>query len=193
MVTPDSTAAQPVWHIAFVGHNTEKAVEQRLQKLGLETYVATQLQTRIWKNGRKAKIQKVVIPLVVFIKCTEEERRKIVALPYINRFMVNRASGSGNGLSSPVATISQKEIDTLRQMLGQSDIPVSFVDTPFKVNDDVTVIKGTLSGISGKVIATTENKSEVIVAIGLLGAAKMTIDASHLELTAPEILHNSSL
>lgn len=183
MSTNNYPATEPVWYIAVVGHNTEKAVSQRLQKLGYETYVASQLQTRIWKNGRKVKIQKVVIPLIVFIRCTEEQRRQIVSLPYINRFMVNRAATSVNGLSSPIATISQKEIDKLRQMLDQSDIPVTFIDTPFKINDDVTVVKGSLAGISGKVIATSDNKSEVIVAIGLLGAAKMTINASHLQLS----------
>ena len=104
------------------------------------------------KNGRKAKVDKVVIPSVVFVKCTEKERKSIVSLPFINRFMVNRALASVNGLHKPLVTIPQKQIDTLRFMLGQSDIPVNFVETPFRQHDKVVVVRGNLKGVEGEVI-----------------------------------------
>jgi len=70
------------WYVAIVNNNTEKAVQERLEKMNYETYVAKQLLMRVWKNGKKAKVDKVVIPSVVFIKCTEKERKEIVALPF---------------------------------------------------------------------------------------------------------------
>lgn len=170
------------WFVAVVNHNTEKATEEKLQRLNYETYVAKQTVTRIWKNGRKAKVDKVVIPSLVFIRCTETERRNIVTFPFIKRFLVNKAGKSENSLSKPLAIVPQHEIDQLRFMLGQSSIPVTFIDTPFKVKSKVVVVRGDLKGVEGEVIQVSEGKSEVVVKIDLLGAAKMSIDTADLEL-----------
>ncbi|MDE5773095.1 MAG: hypothetical protein K2H86_01380 [Muribaculaceae bacterium] len=182
MTTPQLPGQPKHWYIAIVNYNTEKAVEARLAGLGYEAYVAKQTVTRVRPNGRKVSIDKVFIPLTVFIHCTETERRQIVNLPYIKRFMTNRAAAA-HGSTAPIATLEQREIDKLRYMLGQSEIQIAFVNTPIKINDNVTVARGHLKGISGRVIATDDTKSEVIVAIGMLGAAKMTINTSHLKLT----------
>lgn len=174
--------AERKWFVAVVTHNTEKAAEERLQKLNYEVYVAKQSVTRIWKNGRKAKVDKVVIPSLVFIKCTEAERRNIVTFPFIKRFLVNKAGKNENSLTKPLAIVSQREIDQLRYMLGQSNIPVTFIDTPFKVKSKVIVVRGDLKGIEGEVIQASDGKSDVVVKIDLLGAAKMSIDTADLEL-----------
>ena len=174
--------AERNWFVAVVTHNTEKAAEERLQKLNYEVYVAKQSVTRIWKNGRKTKIDKVVIPSLVFIKCTEAERRNIVTFPFIKRFLVNKAGKNENSLTKPLAVVTQREIDQLRFMLGQSNIPVTFIDTPFNVKSKVVVVRGDLRGIEGEVIQVLESKSEVVVKIDLLGAAKMSIDSADLEL-----------
>lgn len=133
------------------------------------------------ENGRKSKVDKVVIPSMVFIKCTEKERREIVTLPYISRFLTNKANTSTNGLSKPLAIIPQKQIDMLRFMLGQSDIPVTFVDKPFRVRDKVEVIRGNLKGLEGEVIQIKDGKSEIVVRIDILGAAKILIDTINLQ------------
>lgn len=170
------------WFVAIVNNNTEKALQKRLDEMGYETYVAKQTVMRVWRNGRKAKVDKVIIPSVIFIRCTEAERRQVVTLPFVKRFMTNKAGTSPEGLNKPLATIPQKQIDTLRFMLGQSDIPVDFVDTPIKLHDKVTVIRGNLKGMEGEVIQTVDGKSEVIVRIDLLGSAKLSIDTINLEI-----------
>lgn len=170
--TDDQT---PEWYVAMVGYNTEKSVRDRIEKLGLEAYVATQTVTKIWSNGRKAHQLKVVIPTLVFIRCTETQRRQLVTLPYIYRFMTDRAARRENGVTAPPARITQKDIDTLRYMLAQSEIPVAFAETPIRSGDRVSIIRGKLQGISGTVIAADNNKSQLIVGIGTLGAARITV------------------
>lgn len=142
--------------------------------------MAKQSVVRVWNNGRRAIVDKVVIPSLVFIKCTEKERREIVSLPFINRFMTDRAAASGQ--YRRLAVIPQRQIDTLRFMLGQSNIPISFTESPFKVSDRVKVIRGDLKGIEGEVIQAADGRSEVVVRIAHLGAARMTIDSVDLEL-----------
>lgn len=169
------------WYVAIVNNNSEKLVGERLARLGHESYVAVQQVMRVWRNGRKARTDRVVFPALVFVRCTEAERLKIVRLPYINRFMTDRAAGTSGTLPRPVAVIPQGQIDTLRFMLGQSDIPVTIVDTPYRVSDRVTVVRGGLRGLEGEVVQTLDGKSEVVVRIDILGSARVLIDTVDLE------------
>ncbi len=170
------------WYVAVVNNNSEKKVQECLEKMHYEAYVARQQVLKIWKNNRKVKVDKVVIPSKVFIRCTELERKEIVALSFIKRFLTDKARTSVNGLTKPLAVIPQSQIDTMRFMLGQSDIPITFVETPLRRHDRVMVVRGHLKGIEGEVVQTCDGKSEVIVRIELLGSAKMTIDTVNLQL-----------
>lgn len=163
------------WFIAIVNNNSEKIVQERLSRLNIESYVAKQTICRVWKNGKKAKVEKILVPTVVFVKCTEAERKEIVGLPYINRFMTNKAR-LGNGVSQPLAVVPQKEIDILRFMLGQSDVPVTITDAPYKIHDKVIVARGGLKGLEGEILEVVEGKGTVFVRMNVLGCARVLID-----------------
>lgn len=170
------------WFVAIVKNNTEKSSCERLLTMGYNAFVAKQTVLRVWKNGKKVKVDKIVIPSMVFIKCTEAERRDVVTLPFINRFLVNSAARSINGVTRPLAVIPDAQIEQLRFMLGQSDIPISFVDTPLRPHDKVIITRGSLTGIEGEVIQTIDGKSDVIVKVDILGSAKMSINTNNLEI-----------
>ena len=168
------------WFVAVVNSRHEKTVSARLIDDGFTSYVATQKEMRVWQNGRRKIIDRVVIPSVVFIKCTERERRKIVALPYILRFMVNRAVDSRN-LNRPVAVISDAEIEKLRFMLGQSETPVNFEPTIYKVRDNVRVIRGHLKGLEGEIMKNSDGTHTLTVGLTLLGGATVLINPLDVE------------
>jgi len=168
------------WYVAIVNHNTEKVSSERLEKLGYHSYVAVQDELRVWKNGRKAVITRVVIPSVVFIRCSEKERRHIVTLPYINRFMTDKAGMTGAGDRKPLAVIPDRQIHLLRFMLGNSDTPVS-VSGDYQKGDRVRVVRGRLAGLEGEVITVSGGRSELIVGLGVFGCARLTIDLINVE------------
>lgn len=168
------------WFVAIVNSRHEKAVAQRLAAAGLESYVATQKEMRLWKNGRRKIIDRVVISSMVFVKCTEKTRRQIVALPYINRFLVNSAADRGT-LSRPVATIGDAEIEKLKFMLGQSDSPVEFVPGVFRVNDTVRVIRGNLRGLVGEIRENSDGTRHLLVGLAVLGGAVLHINPLDVE------------
>jgi len=165
------------WFVAIVNNRSEKANAERLSKMGVESYVPTQLVHRVWKNGKKAKVNKVAIPAVIFVRCTETERKELVKLPFIFRFMVNKA-GAANGV---LAVVPDKEIDKLKFMLGQSDVPVTITNHIYKKGDKVRVIRGSLAGLEGEVFETSTGRSEVIVALEFFGCASLKIDTVNLE------------
>lgn len=168
------------WFVAIVNSRHEKAVGDNLKALSVESYVATQKELRVWRNGKRKMVDRVVIPSVVFVKCNEAERREIVRLPYVNRFMVNRSANSG-GLNKPVAVISQAEIDKLKFMLGQSDYPVEFVPTIYRVNDTVRVIRGNLRGLEGEIREASDGTHTLVISLSLLGGALVHIDPKDVE------------
>lgn len=168
----DGAVGVPKWFIAIVRHNSEKTVAQQLAEKGIETYVATQKQLRLYPSGRRRKIDKVMIPCHVFVRCSETERRKIVAFPYINRFLADRARAK-QGLAAPPAIIPENEMDTLRFMLGQTEYPVTFTSTPLRAGDKVQVLRGALRGLQGEVLSP--DSSEIIIRLDILGTARVSV------------------
>ncbi|MBQ9666156.1 MAG: UpxY family transcription antiterminator [Bacteroidaceae bacterium] len=112
------------WYIAVVNRNTEKACREKLQKLGYESYVASRTELHDWKCGKSKDVETVVIPAVLFIHATEEERRFIVNFPFIHRFLTNKSqSRSRVGTSNhPFATLSDIEMANLQRSLATTDL-----------------------------------------------------------------------
>lgn len=164
------------WYVAVVSPRHEKSVSAKLGEMGLESYVALQQELHVWANGRRKMVDRVVIPSVVFVNCTETERREIVVLPSIVRFMMDRSS-----IERRLAVIPSVQIDRLRFMLGQSDYPVDFEPTVFRVNDNVRVIRGSLCGLVGEIRTASDGTNTLLVSLPLLGGATVHIDPRDVE------------
>lgn len=168
------------WFAAIVNPRHEKAVAEKLATLNIPAYVATQEELHIWKNGRKKLVDRVVIPSTVFIKCTEKVRRQIVTYPFVLRFVVNRSADSGT-FNKPVAVIPDYQMARLRFMLGQTETPITFIPTIFRVNDNVRVIRGHLRGLTGEITKNSDGSHSLTVSIPMLGGATMHIDPRDVE------------
>lgn len=169
------------WFVAVVKHNTEKSTGEKLLKLGYECYVPVQKEIHIMKDGRRSKVARCVIPSIVFVKCTESIRKEIVLLPFISRFMTNKAGRLTNAGHKPLATIPTEQIERLQFMLGNSDVPVTFSVAPYKKGDLVKVIRGKLLGLIGEVQVIDDKHSEITVSLDFLGNAKLAIETINVE------------
>lgn len=170
------------WFVAVVNHNSEKVSSRKLDEMGITNYLPTQQEIRVWRNGRKSKVDRIVIPSTIFIYCTEQKRREIVGLPFIFRFMTNKAGSIKGSSLKPLAVIPETEINRLRFMLGQSDTPVNLTSRSLVKGDRVRVSRGSLMGLEGMVVDMSSSKTELTVDMGLLGCAKLVIDSVNLEL-----------
>lgn len=172
---------QKHWFVAKLRrNNTEKATEKTVNKLGIETYIASQQETRIWKNGKRAKIDRIIIPSTLFIRCTEKERRMLVTLPQISHFLTNRAAKPDNGLNAPIATVSEHELENLRFMLGASDVNVSFTTNYIK-GQEVKVVRGPLKGLIGIIARDSDNTNRLFISASILGSASIQIEPLDVE------------
>lgn len=167
------------WYIARVMPRAEKTSRDNLLRDHIEAYAATQWQVREWRNGRRKKIEVPVITQYIFVKVTEEERRRIVNLPYILSFLTNRAGTPDKYGRRPLSVIADEEIRTLQQMLN-GDQPVSFIDTGFTVGEKVSLV-GWSEDIVGEVVRLNGNKTNYIgVRIHQLGCAYMEVKPNML-------------
>ena len=178
------------WYVAVVGHNTEKASRDRLLQLGYDSYVASQEEIHRWGNGRKKKVERVVISSLIFIHATEEERLRIVTLPFIKYFLTDKARTANDLGRHPLATIPDSQMQQLRFMLYNADATVDFVTERIRLGDRIRVIRGSLKGFEGNVTRYKDGSSYVVARIENLGYAMMKVSAEDVELINEHEIHH---
>ena len=168
------------WYVAIVNHNSERMAASRLGAMGYECYVASQSEMRVGRDGRRRAVDRVVIPSMLFIRCSEARRLVAVNTPYIYRFLTNKA-GRPNAYGKPVAIVPDGEMARLRFMLGNSERPVEFVEPTYHVGDKVRVVRGPLRGLEGEVETAEDGASYLCVNFPLFGMARTRIEPIDIE------------
>lgn len=160
------------WYVAYTLSRHEKKVAEKLKLMGIECYVPIQEDIRHYQN-RKKKIQRVVLPMTVFIHGTNKERLKALQLPSITHYLM--AIGKHEA-----ATVPDDQMERFRFMLDYSDSAVEIENTPLQPGMQIKVIKGPLTGLKGELISINKT-SKVIVRIDLLGAISTEIPIGFVE------------
>ena len=148
------------WLVAYVQSCLEKKTAQRLAAMGIECYLPVQSEIRQWSDRRK-RVDRLVIPMMIFVHVTPQERPLPLSLQAVSRYMVLR------GESTP-AVIPDEQMDRFRFMLDYSPEAVEMCSAPLAPGDAVKVIKGPLAGLEGELI-TVNGKSKVAVRLDMLG------------------------
>ncbi len=164
------------WFIAIVNNNTEKRCSDKLIKMGYEAYVPIQQELRPWSAGKRKAVDKIILPSLVFIYLNEAERKRIVGLPFIHKFMTNRAEKVNEYNRHPLAVVPNEQLNRLKFMLYQSDNPVTIEPTPPKLGDRVVVVRGKLKGLEGNIIWCDEGQSYIVVLLDIFGCAKLKVN-----------------
>lgn len=172
------------WYVAIVNNKSEKACLEKLRQRQkhqpedektYQAYVPVQQEWRIGRDGKRKKQDRIVLPALVFIHCTDAVRRKeIVRLPYIKRFMVNIA-GAPRDNHRPVAVIPESQMRSLMRMVSDAESEVVIGSRPLHLGERVRVNGGKLVGLEGNVWEEPDGSTSLVVMIDILGCAKVTI------------------
>lgn len=168
------------WYVAIVGNNTEKQCAKKLCDLGYECYVPTQTETRLWRNGTRKVVDRILLPAMVLTCVTEPERRQVVSLSYVKRFLSNRASATDAFGKHRVATIPDDQVERLKFMVGNADEPVEFEPAAYRLGDRVRIARGRLQGIEGHIVECGE-ETYFALRVEMLGLAKVRVRPEDLE------------
>jgi len=160
------------WVAALVTSRHEKAVSKRLHDLQIENYAPTQWEIHQWSD-RKKKVERVVIPMIVFIRSDAPTRRRLITYSFILKLL------SLPGKNTP-AIIPDAQIESLKFMLRQSDAAVEMHEHVFKTGEKVRIARGPLKDLEGELCRVDYDKSMVAVRIECLGYACVSIEKSDL-------------
>ena len=160
------------WLVAYVQSCLEKTTAERLKAMGVEYYLPIQSEIRQWSDRRK-KVDRLVIPMMIFVHVTPQERPLPLTLQAISRYMVLR------GESRP-AVIPEEQMERFRFMLDYSPEAVEICSTPLAAGDAVKVIKGPLAGLEGELVMIG-GKSKVAVRLDMLGCAHVDMPIGYVE------------
>ena len=166
------------WLVAYVQSCLEKKTAQRLVAMGIECYLPVQSEIRQWSDRRK-RVDCLVIPMMIFVHVTPQERPLPLSLQAVSRYMVLR------GESTP-AVIPDEQMDRFRFMLDYSPEAVEMCSAPLAPGDAVKVIKGPLAGLEGELI-TVNGKSKVAVRLDMLGCAHVDVPIGFVEKKGEEM------
>lgn len=165
--TNDREACPKSWYAVLVQMNTEKKVSHLFDKIGIENYLPVQLEIHQWSDRRK-KMERVVIPMVVFIHATSAELKNIRGLSFINKVL------SFPGQRIP-AIIPDEQLLRLKFMLRHAETEVSLADLHLEVGEEVEIVRGPLRGLRGCLCRIQQDKPMVAVRIEGLGFACVNV------------------
>lgn len=172
--TNEGEAYTQFWAAVLVKINTEKKVSEKLNALGIHTYLPVQSEYHKWSDRRK-KIDRIVIPMIVFVKIDRTLERRLLTYSYIYKFI----SYPGQ---SHAAAIPDYQIERLKYMLNQSDMKVEFNSCKFEIGDEVEIARGPLKGLSGRLCYVDNGKPLIGIYLDMLGYACVTIDKNDVEI-----------
>lgn len=171
--TIDREACPKYWFVARVQVKCEKIVAKKIFSLGYETFVPVQEEIRQWSD-RKKKIEKVLIPLMVFFKSDVQSAKKIEKLSFVHSLL------KAPGEKYP-AIIPDKQIEDFKFMLANCDDEVTISPTTLIIGDSVKVIRGSLRGLVGTIVKEPDGKERIVISIDFLGSASVKISRKDIE------------
>ena len=168
------------WFVAIVNNNTELSSARKLENLGFETFVPQQEIISDF-NGKRRKQKKVVISMLLFVYVSERERKQIVNLPFVKRFMINVSGQKDSSGKHPLAVIPDDQMNQFRTLVENSDEEIIFDSMPRRIGDNVEITEGNLKGLIGSIIELSEEQSFFVIALESLGCARVLISSKSIK------------
>ena len=161
------------WIAVLVQMCTEKKVGEKLSKLDIENYIPIQQEIHQWSD-RKKKIDRIVIPMVVFIHTDEKTEKQIRNFSFIYKIL----SYPGH---KETAVIPDVQIERLKFMLKHAESEVQLSEKLFSIGETVRIARGPLKGLEGELCYVTEDKPMVAIRIECLGYACVNVSKADIE------------
>lgn len=146
------------WYAVYVPFRREKSASERLERMGIETYVPLIEKTKRYVR----KVKKYRIPLInkyVFVRIDPQNRSAVLR----ERDVIDFLRFEGRMVAIPDA-----EIETLRRVVGDKEAIINSMEGSQTVGAEVEIIHGHLTGLKG-VVQEILGKNKVLVTLETLG------------------------
>jgi len=151
------------WYAVYTNSRAEKRVSDRIEELGIETFLPLQKTLRQWSD-RKKLVEKPLISSYVFVKIIPRDYFTVRKIDGVVKFIMLQGK--------PVA-IPEAQITNLRILCG-SDAEVEISADVYEKGDMVEVTVGSLAGLRGELIRVGR-KHKVVIRI-IQPGMNLTVD-----------------
>lgn len=163
------------WYIACTRSCQDKNVAAALSAKGYGVFVAVSRELRQWSD-RKKVVERLLIPRIVFVRCTEQERRRSLdEIPYLTNYL-----SESPGTYKP-ARVPDDQMEAFIAMVESANGEVKVIDRHLHPGDKVRVKEGALEGRIVELVSL-DGKDCLAVRLPLLGTACVQIDRKSVEL-----------
>lgn len=157
------------WFAVRTGFRKEKIVHKRLSSKGIVSYLPLYKVIRRYER----KVKHLELPLInsyLFVKITKSEYVQVLETEQVHTFV---------HFNKNLIAIPEVEIDIIRRVLGETT-KIGVVDQAYRKGDQVEVIGGRLTGLSGELIAV-EGERRLVIRLEKVGVGlEVEVDAKYL-------------
>ena len=170
------------WNVLWVKPRTEKSVRDSLIREGFEAFVASRFEMHTWRRGERRRVERVLIPSVVFVRMGRRDRLFVERLPNVSSLMRDPAKrGARCGGGEDYAQVADDEMLLFQQMLSQVDVEVNFTQTDFTVGEYVRIKDFNEEYNIARVVRIMgDSKSYVGLRVSFLGCAYMEMPLNRI-------------
>lgn len=151
------------WYAVYTNSRAEKRVSDRLEEIGIETFLPLQKTLRQWSD-RKKLVEKPLISSYVFVRIIPKEYFTVRKIDGIVKFIM---------IEGKPVPIPESQITNLRILCG-SDAEVEISADVYEKGDQVEVTVGSLAGLRGELIRVGR-KHKVVIRI-IQPGMNLTVD-----------------
>ena len=116
------------WNVIYTKSRSEKKVEERLKKIGIEAYCPVRTEVKFWSD-RKKSILVPVLPSMVLVKIEKNKRNQVFDIPGVVRYMF---------WLKKHAVVRDSEVDSLKLLLKSNNIIEQNVEA-YNVGDEIKI------------------------------------------------------
>ena len=149
------------WYALYTKPRAEKKVDERLQAMGITSYLPLHRMPCIWSDRVKL-VDKPLFHSYIFVQCSEPELFSCLHIYGVMRIVF---------YSGRPAVIRRKEIDAIRSFLEQA------ANRELCVGEEVEILSGALKRVSGKIQKI--KKKYLLLSIEQIGAT-VCVDLSNV-------------
>lgn len=176
VVGTDNGEAMPKqWYVVRTRMHCERRVAERLAELGLEIFLPMQPETHQWSD-RKKKVNRILLPMMVFVRLTEAEKKAIRQFSYILGLLSDRTRGD------KPAIIPDYQMQRFIFMITHADTEVCIEPLTFRRGDTVRIRAGKLAGLEGTIIDSLDGKTKIVIRLDHLACASVEVERKMVEL-----------
>jgi transcription antitermination factor NusG len=157
------------WYAVYTLPRHEKSARKQLEMRGIESFLPTYENVRVWKNRQRLKLSVPLFPSYLFVHITSKERTVVLQSPGVVRIVGN------NQESVP---LPDSEIDFLR-----SDFCKQRIE-PYRdlvLGEKVRIKSGVMQGLQGTLVRKS-NSTQFVLTLELINLhAAIRVDPVDLE------------